>query len=140
MEHQIINMLTDEMKSNRAVHARSDIKYQDAKYFEVMTKNVNEVTEIKLEVLKRNPLVLVISCKGNVISPGWTNAQLIPFVYVTPPSDGLYEFDFVATEPIETQTDVITDVRAQTFFWEDYPSELGGVKIYTTNNMMIEEL
>ena len=105
-----------------------------------MTKNVNEVTEIKLEILKRNPLVLVVSCKGNVISPGWTNAQLIPFVYVTPPSDGMYEFDFVATEPIEPQTEVITDIRAQTFFWEDYPSDLGGVKIYTTTNMMIEEL
>lgn len=105
-----------------------------------MTKNVNEVTDIKLEILKRNPLVLVISCKGNVNSPGWTHAQLIPFVYVTPPSDGMYEFDFVATEPIEPQTEVITDIRAQTFFWEDYPSDLGGVKIYTTSNMMIEEL
>ena len=132
--------MTEEKDTVLSIQKAKYILTNRTKYFGIMTKNVNEVTEIKLEILKRNPLVLVVSCKGNVISPGWTNAQLIPFVYVTPPSDGMYEFDFVATEPIEPQTEVITDIRAQTFFWEDYPSDLGGVKIYTTTNMMIEEL
>ena len=132
--------MTEEKDPVLGIQKAKYILTNRTKYFGIMTKNVNEVTDIKLEILKRNPLVLVISCKGNVISPGWTHAQLIPFVYVTPPSDGMYEFDFVATEPIEPQTEVITDIRAQTFFWEDYPSDLGGVKIYTTTNMMIEEL
>lgn len=134
-----MNIIEESQLENQSSR-RDYLKRNNYKILAIMTKNVNEVGEVKLEILKRNPLVLVISCKGNVISSGWTHAQLIPFVYVTPPSDGIYEFDFVATEPIEPQSEVLTDIRAQTFFWEDYPSDLGGVKIYATNNMMIAEL
>lgn len=114
--------------------------FTNRNYLGRMIKNIHEVESIKLEILKRDPLVLVISCQGVVTSGGWTNGQLIPFVYMMPPTDGIYEFDFVATEPSEEATPELTGIRAETFFWESFPTDLGGVKIYAMSNMLVEEL
>ena len=105
-----------------------------------MTKKVIEVTGVTLEILKKNPPILVITSKGNVSSGGWSNGQLIPFVYIMPPSDGIYEFDFVADEPTGISTQVISEITSQSFMWDDFPADLKGVKVYSSSNSKIETL
>lgn len=99
-----------------------------------MTKKVIEVTEVTLEILKKNPPILAITSKGKVSSGGWTNGQLIPFVYIMPPLDGIYEFDFIADEPTDISTDVISEITSKVFMWDDFPVELKGVKVYASEN------
>jgi hypothetical protein len=105
-----------------------------------MTKKVFEVTDFTLVILKKNPPILEVDCKGNVISGGWSNGQLIPFVYKMPPKDGIYEFDFVADEPTGPDTDVITEITSVPFMWDNFPMELKGVKIYASSNHIIKKL
>jgi hypothetical protein len=99
-----------------------------------MTKKVHKVTDVTTEILKKYPPVLAITCKGEVPSSGWTNGRLIPFVYIAPPADGIYEFDFVADEPTGTNAQVISEILAETYYWDDFPQDLKGVKINSSTN------
>lgn len=105
-----------------------------------MTKKTLNVTEVTLAILKKSPPTLSITSKGEVPSGGWSNGQLIPFVYVVPPSDGIYEFDFVADEPEGASTSAISEITSEPFIWNDFPSELKGVKIYASLNSKIDLL
>jgi hypothetical protein len=100
----------------------------------IMTKKVLEVTEVTLSILKKQPPILVIACKGNVPTDGWSNGQLIPYIYIAPPADGIYEFDFVADEPTGFVPQVITEIAAAPFEWEGFPETLKGVKVYASTN------
>lgn len=105
-----------------------------------MTKKVIEVTKVTLEIQKTNPPTLVINASGKVNTGGWTNGQLIPFVYIVPPQDGIYEFDFVADEPNGISTQVISNIDTAPFSWNDFPNDLNGVKVYASSNSISEPL
>jgi Dyp-type peroxidase family len=103
-----------------------------------MTKKVMDVTELTLNIQKTNPPSLVISCNGHVNSGGWSHGKLVPFVYVMPPADGIYEFDFVANAPTGIVIQKITPITAEEFVWEDFPAGLKGVKVYASQNNITE--
>lgn len=105
-----------------------------------MTKKVIKVTEVSLKILKRNPPTLSVTAKGSVSSGGWSNAQLTPFIYIIPPLDGIYEFDFVADEPTDISIQVISEIISQSFIWDDFPANLKGVKIYDSSNFFIKKI
>ena len=60
------------------------------------TAKIYAVDELKVAILETLPPQAILAARGRVTSSGWTNGRLIPYVYVTPPKDGIYEFDFVA--------------------------------------------
>lgn len=95
-----------------------------------MTKKVLSVINITFEILKKNPPTLVIEANGTVNSSGWLNAQLNPFIYVAPPVDGIYEFNFVANKPTGIVLEVITVIHSKPFFWDNFPPDLKGIKVY----------
>ena len=105
-----------------------------------METKIMEVTKVSLEILKKNPPILQINSSGKVNTGGWTNGQLSAFVYVTPPQDGIYEFDFVADPPSGVSPSVISDIYATPFEWQDFPNELKGVKVYSSSNSITEDL
>ena len=105
-----------------------------------MTKKVLKVLEIELSIEKINPPNLVINAKGEVTTGGWSNGHLLPFVYITPPVDGVYEFDFVADPPEGIVPQVITPIDAKPFIWKAFPEELKGVKVYASSNSKIEKI
>jgi hypothetical protein len=102
-----------------------------------MTKKVLEVTEVTVELLKKLPPALGITAKGNVSSGGWSNGKLIPFVYKTIPLDGIYEFDFIADEPSDISTQVISEITSNEFLWDDFPQEVKGIRVYASENSII---
>ncbi len=104
----------------------------------IMTKKVMDVTEVTLNIQKTNPPSLVISCHGIVNTGGWSHGKLVPFIYVMPPADGIYEFDFVANAPTGIVIQVVTPITAEDFVWEDFPAELKGVKVYASQNNITE--
>jgi hypothetical protein len=67
-----------------------------------------DVQRVHLAIRKTNPPQLHIAADGTARSTGYTTPTLIPYVYVTPPADGIYDFDFVATPPDGIVPQVLT--------------------------------
>lgn len=105
-----------------------------------MAKKVLQVLKIELSIQEINPPNLVINTKGEVTSSGWGNGVLIPYIYIAPPADGIYEFDFVADPPSGIVPQVISPIDAERFVWKGFPSELKGVKVYASSNSLTEKL
>jgi hypothetical protein len=104
-----------------------------------MEKKVYQVTEVTLTILKRKPLTLQINVKGETNTGGWSNPRLDPFIYIVPPPDGIYEFNFLAEAPTGPVTTAITPIETE-YWWESFPDELKGVKIYAETNNKVEKL
>jgi hypothetical protein len=105
-----------------------------------MSSKILSVSNIDLSIEKINPPNLVINASGLVSTSGWTNGHLIPYAYITPPADGIYEFDFVADPPSGIVLQVISPIIAKPYVWENYPNDLTGVKIYASSNSITEQL
>lgn len=102
-----------------------------------MLKKILEITEVKLGPIKNEPSKPNVICVGVVPSGGWTSPQLIPYVYLNPPSDGIYDFDIVANAPTpEAAVIIITTPITCNYRLEDVPADLKGVKIHTSSNTM----
>jgi hypothetical protein len=91
------------------------------------------VDTVTIHILKTNPPILVIQALGTVGSTGWKNGKLIPFVYVKPPADGIYEFDFVAEQPTGLTLPVLLPITAEGQ-WQNFPPNLKGIKVYSSSN------
>lgn len=99
-------------------------------------QQVYEVTAIQLSVLESLPPQLKIDAEGSTRSGGWSNLQLAPYKYITPPVDGIYEFDFKAQPPEDTATQIITPIKAS-YTMNPLPENLKGVKIYAEQNSAV---
>ena len=71
-------------------------------------EKILEVLEVELAILESFPPQLQITARGMVPTAGWTNPRLEPFIFIQPPPDGIYEFDFVADPPSGVAAQVIT--------------------------------
>lgn len=98
-----------------------------------MLCKIYEVNEVLLQINKTNPPFLSIIAIGTVSSTGWTNSRLVPFIYIAPPKDGIYEFDFVAETPTGTALDVLMPISTAGE-WHEYPKDLKGIRVYASSN------
>lgn len=96
-------------------------------------KKILTVDDIQITLLKSNPPQLTISAVGTVSSGGWSNGQLVEYVYIVPPSDGMYEYDFVAEPPDEAAIQVLTPIFAGTIR-ANLPKELKGIRVRSSTN------
>lgn len=78
---------------------------------------------------------LYVAARGTVSTTGWKNPQLTPRVHVTPPADGIWDFDFVADAPGGIVLDVISDVSAD-WFGPDQ-AWVRGVRIHAATNYLV---
>lgn len=104
------------------------------------SEKVRTVKHVALTIFKPLPPILSIIATGEVSSTGYSNARLAPYVYVTPPEDGMYEFDFVAEAPSGASGSAMTEIKSEEFKWQDFPKELKGVRIYAEHNQIEEML
>lgn len=94
-------------------------------------QKVLEVTEVDLEILETSPPRLQVIVKGIVPSAGWKNPQLIPYLYLIAPPDGIYEFDFVAMPPLDVTEQVMTQIQLVT----ELPVQgVNGLRVYASLN------
>ena len=98
-------------------------------------KKVLEVQDVKLSILESFPLQLSITALGTVPTPGWKDAELIPYVYIQPPPDGIYDYDFVAEPPDQAVPPVITPIWANKL--EPLPDDLKGVRVHGSLNSKV---
>jgi hypothetical protein len=103
------------------------------------TVKVMEVTEVSLTIFKTKPPILYIYAEGVVPTLGYQNGKLIPYVYVKPPADGIWDFDFVADKPDGPVPQVLAPISAS-YMWPDFPEELKGVRIHAAHNKIEKKL
>ena len=97
-------------------------------------EKVLEVLDVELFVLENHPPKLRISASGNIPGEGWTNPRLEPVVFIQPPPDGIYDFDFVADPPHqEPATDAITPIGV-VHLWDPLPPGAKGVRIHVKHD------
>ena len=97
-----------------------------------MAKALN-VEKVSLHIVRTKSDSLAIWAVGSVTSSGWTNARLSPYYYITPPADGIYDFDLEATPPTGIALAVISPIAA-TLVVPTLPSWLKGVRIHASAN------
>jgi hypothetical protein len=94
---------------------------------------VYQVDSVELSTIKTEPPQLQIVAHGTVRTGGYTNGTLIEIVYIQPPEDGIWEYDFVADPPSGPSTDALTPIQAETIR-SSIPDGLKGIRVRGETN------
>ena len=95
-----------------------------------MSEQVKKIVDVSYEVEKSNPPNLIVTAMGEVPTAGWENTQLLRREYVTPPIDGIWEYDLVSEPPKGPAAQVISVVHG-TNTWKAYDADnVKGVRVY----------
>lgn len=86
---------------------------------------------------KPNPK-LIISTSGSVPTLGWSEPELSAHIYVTPPQDGIYGFDFLAKPPTEIGGTQVAPIS--TSLQTPWLKTMKGVRVYTSSNDIVVRL
>lgn len=116
-------------------------RYPDTQsYSPSLGQSLFSVNQVDLSILKSNPPQLLIDVLGMASSSGWTNARLHQRVYVQPPADGIWEFDFVADPPMGVSLPLLTPIKpVRPFIYSGNFGSWNGVRIISATNA-IEKL
>ncbi len=105
----------------------------------LITEHVHEVTSVDLTIYKTHPPTLAIYAEGIAPTPGYTNPRLEPYVYIHPPTDGIWDFAFVADKPGGIVPTVLCPIST-TYYWHNYPKDLKGVRVHASQNSVEAKL
>lgn len=96
-----------------------------------MSERIFQIKEVELLILESFPPQLMINVSGFASTSGWTQPELR--VDDNDPSDGVYEYEFVATPPRGIALQVLTPITASLHLGE-IPQDFKGVKIHASSN------
>lgn len=101
--------------------------------------HIYQATEFgRIAILKKIPPVYMFEVHGTASTSGWTNVRLEPRVYVDPPADGIWEFDFVGDPPSGIVLPVLMPVSA--FAMMEWNADLRGFRVYSATNAIEYEI
>ena len=97
---------------------------------------VYRVDRVTVAVSAGQPPRLSVTARGTAPTPGWTKPELTPYVYVTPPADGIWEFGFIAEPPTDDFTlPVVTPIPEPAIYRIENPeSWVRGVRVHASSN------
>jgi len=96
-------------------------------------EKVMQVDRVAVSYIKTNPPQLQIKADGKTNTGGWSDPELVEHVYIVPPGDGVYEYDFVARPPSGGSNQAITATSAHTVR-HNIPKEMKGVRVIAKTN------
>ena len=103
-----------------------------------MSELVREIVEVNASIDgdEENPL-LVVEAEGFAPTAGWANVRLDPHVYITPPDDGVQDFDLVGDRPADA-ANALTEVEAA---WEGALEDWCiAVRVHAVDNLIEDEV
>lgn len=106
-----------------------------------MQSQIYSVTEGVIEDVQqgtRSERAITVTAKGWVPTSGWSQPDLLPFVYIVPPADGLLDLDFVATHP----TGIVLQVFSKIGITKNLavPDWVKGVRIHSSTNSVVADI
>jgi hypothetical protein len=94
---------------------------------------IYEVNNVTITYIKKNPPEYRIDATGKTATAGWSKAELSAVVYVQPPPDGIYDYQFVAEPPSNVSSQVLTPISAQKVLGK-MPKGFRGVRVQAVSN------
>jgi len=91
--------------------------------------HVPVIVKVEYAIQTSLPPNLLVTAYGKVPTAGWSKVQLLRRIYVTPPSDGIWEYDLLALHPTGPVPQVESYVRASNT-WKDFDQSVKGIRIY----------
>ena len=92
--------------------------------------NVYEVVQVDGRLSDKQ---FTIAAHGKVPTTGWTDATLVPVIYVQPPVDGIYDFSFVAEKPREFSAQIVTPISTKELGFP-FSEGMKGVRVTAERN------
>ena len=114
---------------------RGQPKERRTKNATVSQAKIYKVSAVEICVLKIKPSQLVVFATGQVPSPGWRRPVLIPYLYISPPKDGIYDLDFVAESPAGSAAHVISPIAVTDII--PFSDGLRGVRIHSSTHAIV---
>jgi hypothetical protein len=100
---------------------------------------ISEIKDVRLTAYRSMPPKLLIEVDGVVLTSGYTVPELVEYIYVHPPPNGIYDFDFIATPPNGPSADVLTKISAR-YLVDPMPRELKGVEVHASHNSKVARI
>lgn len=104
-----------------------------------MKAKILVVESVELHFTQGENPAMVIGAQGIAPSFGWKNGELVPWVYINPPEDGIWDFDFIAVAPAGISLPVISYISTEPFMLET-PSWLKGIRVHASTNALTSEI
>ena len=104
-----------------------------------MKAKVLAVESVELHFTEGENPAMVIGAQGIAPSFGWKNGELVPWVYINPPEDGIWDFDFIADAPVGISLPVVSYISTEPFMLET-PSWLKGIRVHASTNALTSEI
>lgn len=98
-----------------------------------MRESVTRVEYARSGNVPTTPNSIVITAVGQVPTSGWTHGQLVPRFPETPPVDGVYMFDFVATRPSGIVPQVLSFIPA-IYLFKETPTDFKKIEVIGRNS------
>ena len=98
-------------------------------------EKVNSIIKANMSIADDNENVLEIYVCGIFISFCYTNPQLLPRQYKVPPTDGIFDFDFVADKS-DVQNENCPALVIAEYKWENFPANITGIRIHSKTNCL----
>jgi len=96
--------------------------------------SVQDVHIENLIVIPEHPAAIAVSAFGTVVTTGWTQPDLAPWMYIVPPKDGILDLDFVASPPTGLALQVLSKIAVVKTFL--VPNWLRGIRVHSSQNKL----
>ena len=75
---------------------------------------IEDIKTVTVVLLQTPVPVIVIAATGEIKMTGWSNFRLSPYFYSVPPTDGVWDFDFLGDDPVGLVAPGVLPVAAMT--------------------------
>jgi hypothetical protein len=99
-----------------------------------MRARVHSIDEVRLSLFTADDLHAAVIAIGKVGSLGWSDPVLVPFAYVSVPTDGILELDFCAMSPLRTDARLVAPAPISASVCIPVPPWVKGVRVHASKN------
>jgi hypothetical protein len=98
-----------------------------------MDGTVYSVDSVMFQIIEGKLEMINVYARGRVPTSGWSNGRLTPYVYISPPESGIWDFGFIATAPSGIALQVITNIESA-IFAAPKPPWCKGIRVHAATN------
>lgn len=99
-----------------------------------MRARIYSIEQALFYIMKSAPAQLAVIATGRVPTTGWSDPTLTPFIYVTPPADGILDLDVTALAPAPGMVVLAMPTPVSASLTMAVPTWVRGVRVHASSN------